>query len=108
MEKGGGHSNPKVVGVKGMFESALEIKALSKEDNPKDMVEKASISAKESKDKVLSSKKGNVSIALGEVPSLVRDIRESAKKIDESLKLLIASGYDASYPLSDNIVMYCY
>lgn len=103
MEKGGGHSNPKVVGVKGMFESALEIKALSKEDNPKDMVEKASISAKESKDKVLSSKKGNASIALGEVPSLVRDIRESAKKIDESLKLLIASGYDASYPLSDNM-----
>ncbi|MCD2320833.1 hypothetical protein LRB31_04665, partial [Borreliella burgdorferi] len=25
------------------------------------------------------------------------------KKIDESLKLLIASGYDASYPLSDNM-----
>ncbi|MCD2349279.1 hypothetical protein LRB78_01065 [Borreliella americana] len=105
VEKGGDHSNPKVVGVKGMFESALKIKALIKEDNPKDMAERASISAKESKDKVLSSKKENAKIALGDAPMLVRNIRESAEKLDEAVKLLVASGYgvSSSSPLTDNM-----
>ncbi|WP_421114487.1 hypothetical protein QIA00_05250 (plasmid) [Borreliella americana] len=104
MGKGDGHSNPKVVGVKGMLESTLEIKALSK-DNPKDMAEKVSLSAKESKYKVLSSKKenANAKIALGDAPALVRNIRESAEKLDEAVKLLVASGYGASSPLTDNM-----
>ncbi|WP_234930270.1 hypothetical protein [Borreliella garinii] len=101
MEKGN-QADSEVVGVvKGMLESKLEIKVSSK-DNLKDMAEKVKISAKESKDKVLAKRK-NDKIALGDAPSIVREIRESAEKIDEALKALIASGYSASEALKDNM-----
>lgn len=100
MEKGN-QSDSEVVGVKGMLESKLEIKVLSK-DNIKDMAEKVKISAKESKDKVLGKRKNN-KIALEDAPSLVRDIRESAEKIDEAVKSLIVSGYSASEALKYNM-----
>ncbi|WP_234930123.1 hypothetical protein [Borreliella garinii] len=100
MEKGN-QSDSEVVGVKGMLESKLEIKVLSK-DNIKDMAEKVKISAKESKDKVLGKRENN-KIALGDAPSLVREIRESAEKIDEAVKSLIALGYSASEALKDNM-----
>ncbi|WP_324281081.1 hypothetical protein PT144_05840 (plasmid) [Borreliella garinii] len=100
MEKGN-QSDSEVVGVKGMLESKLEIKVLSK-GNIKDVAEKVKISAKESKDKVLGKRKNN-KIALGDAPSLVREIRESAEKIDEAVKSLIALGYSASETLKDNM-----
>ncbi|WP_234929682.1 hypothetical protein [Borreliella garinii] len=101
MEKGN-QADSEVVGVvKGMLESKLEIKVSSK-DNLKDMAEKVKISAKESKDKVLGKRKNN-KIALGDAPSIVREIRGSAEKIDEALKSLIASGYSASEALKDNM-----
>ncbi|WP_330529204.1 hypothetical protein [Borreliella valaisiana] len=100
MEKGN-QADSEVVGVKGMLESKMEIKVLSK-DNLKDMAKKVKISAKESKDKVLGKRK-NDKIAVGDAPSLVREIRESAEKIDEALKSLIASGYSASEALKYNM-----
>lgn len=101
MEKGN-QADSEVVGVvKGMLESKLEIKVLSK-DNIKDMAEKVKISAKESKDKVLDKRK-NDKIALEDAPSLVKEIRESAEKVDEAVKSLIASGYSASEALKDNM-----
>ncbi|ACL35009.1 conserved hypothetical protein (plasmid) [Borreliella garinii Far04] len=101
MEKGN-QADSEVVGVvKGMLESKLEIKVLSK-DNIKDMAEKVKISAKESKDKVLDKRK-NDKIALEDAPSLVKEIRKSAEKVDEAVKSLIASGYSASEALKDNM-----
>lgn len=101
MEKGN-QADSEVVGVvKGMLESKLEIKVSSK-DNIKDMAEKVKISAKESKDKVLGKRK-NDKIALGDAPSLVKEIRESAEKIDEAVKSLIVSGYSASEALKYNM-----
>ncbi|WP_234909481.1 hypothetical protein [Borreliella turdi] len=97
----GDQSNSEIVGVKGMLESKMEVKILSK-DNLKDMAEKVKISAKESKDKVLSKRKNN-KIALENAPSLVREIRESAEKIDAAVKSLIDSGYSASETLKDNM-----
>lgn len=101
MEKGNQADSGVVGVVKGMLESKLEIKVSSK-DNIKDMAEKVKISAKESKDKVLGKRK-NGKIALGDAPSLVREIRESAEKINEAVKSLIASGYSASEALKDNM-----
>lgn len=75
---------------------------VSSKDNIKDMSEKVKISAKESKDKVLGKKK-NDKIALGDAPSLVKEIRESAEKIDEAVKSLIVSGYSASEALKYNM-----
>ncbi|WP_234931424.1 hypothetical protein [Borreliella garinii] len=101
MEKGN-QADSEVVGVvKGMLESKLEIKVSSK-DNIKDMAEKVKISAKASKDKVLGKRK-NDKIALGDAPSLVKEIRESAEKIDEAVKSLIVSGYSASEALKYNM-----
>ncbi len=101
MEKGN-QADSEVVGVvKGMLESKLEIKVSSK-DNIKDMAEKVNISAKASKDKVLGKRK-NAKIALGDAPSLVKEIRESAEKIDEAVKSLIVSGYSASEALKYNM-----
>lgn len=101
MEKGN-QADSEVVGVvKGMLESKLEIKVSSK-DNIKDIAEKVKISAKESKDKVLGKRK-NDKIALGDAPSLVKEIRESAEKIDEAVKSLIVSGYSASEALKYNM-----
>ncbi|WP_234928442.1 hypothetical protein [Borreliella garinii] len=98
----GNQADSEVVGVvKGMLESKLEIKVSSK-DNIKDMAEKVNISAKASKDKVLGKRK-NAKIALGDAPSLVKEIRESAEKIDEAVKSLIVSGYSASEALKYNM-----
>ncbi|WP_215536741.1 hypothetical protein [Borreliella bavariensis] len=40
---------------------------------------------------------------MGDAPSLVREIREAAEKIDEALKSLIASGYSASEAIKYNM-----
>lgn len=101
MEKGD-YTDPVVVGVKGMFESTLEVKSVNK-DNLKDMAEKVRVAVTASKDKVLGSKDNKGNIALRDAPALVREIRESAEKFDKVVKSLVASGYSASEPLKDNM-----
>ncbi|MCD2382585.1 hypothetical protein [Borreliella americana] len=92
--------------VKGMLESAMEIKALSK-SNLKDMAKKVKNAAITSKDRILSSKTtgsdNNKKIPLKNVPILVGEIKNAAEKINTAIKSLIASGYTASSALKDNM-----
>ncbi|WP_234928982.1 hypothetical protein [Borreliella garinii] len=106
IEKSDDYMTPESVGVKGILESVVEIKALSK-NNLKDMAEKVKTTAITSKDKVLNSKiAGNDNdkkIPLKIAPALVSEIKNAAEKINIAVKSLIASGYAASEALKDNM-----
>lgn len=92
--------------VKGMLESVVEIKALSK-SNLKDMAEKVKTAAITSKDKVLSGKTSgsdnNKKIPLKNAPVLVGEIKNATEKINIAIKSLIDCGYTASNALKYNM-----
>ncbi|QMU99822.1 hypothetical protein F0310_05250 (plasmid) [Borrelia sp. A-FGy1] len=74
----------------------------------KDILEKMAEEVKEAasaaKGKVLGSKtKGGSKIPISEVPSLVSQIKETARKIEKAISSLIALGYNVEEALKDNL-----